>query len=100
MKNFIEKIENSFAAVAFAEVGEFETAREMLNDDPSITGNVKKLKNDVDVTIDNLTAMAIAFAEDGESEIAREILQEIETKLKTAKDDLKGRLVNFYEKYA
>jgi len=100
MKKFIQKIENSFAAVAFAEEGEFQTAREMLNDDPSITGNVKKLKNDVDVTIDNLTAMAIAFAEDGESEIAREILQEIETKLKTAKDDLKGRLVNFYEKYA
>lgn len=100
MKKFIQKIENSFAAVAFAEEGEFETAREILNDDTSFTGTVKKLKNDVDITIDNLTAMAIAFAEDGESEIAREILQEIETKLKTAKDDLKGRLVNFYEKYA
>ena len=100
MKKFIQKIENSFAAVAFAEEGEFETAREILNDDVSITGNVKKLKNDVDVTVDNLTAMAIAFAEEGESEIAREILQEIETRLNTAKDDLKGRLVNFYEKYA
>jgi hypothetical protein len=100
MKKFIQKIENSFSAVAFAEAGEFETAREMLNDNPIITGNVKKLKNDVDVTIDNLTSMAIAFAEDGESEIAREILQEIESRLKTAKDDLKGRLVNFYEKYA
>ena len=100
MKKFLQKIENSFAAVAFAEEGEFETAREMLNDDPPITGNVKKLKNDVDVTIDNLTAMAITFAEDGETEIAREILREIETRLKTAKDDLKGRLINFYEKYA
>lgn len=100
MKKLLQKIENSFAAVAFAEEGEFETAREMLNNDPPITGNVKKLKNDVDVTVDNLTAMAIAFAEDGESDIAREILQEVEERLKTAQGDLKGRLVDFYERYA
>jgi len=100
MKKLIQKIENSFAAVAFAEEGEFETAREILNDNLPITGNVRKLKNDVDVTIDNLTSMAIAFAEDGESDIAREILREIETRLKATKNDLKDELVNFYEKYA
>jgi cellobiose-specific phosphotransferase system component IIA len=100
MKKFIQKMENTFAAVAFAEEGEFETAQEILNEDQSIAGKVTMLKHDVDLTIDNLTAMAIAFAEDGEFETAREILQEVETKLKTAKDDLKGKLINFYEKYA
>ena len=100
MKKFIQKIENAFAAVAFAEEGEFGTAREIMHEDQWIAGKVKTLKNDVDVTIDNLTAMAIAFAEDGEVEKAREILHEVEDRLKKAKDDLSSNLVSFYEKYA
>ena len=33
MKKFIKKIENIYAAVAFAEAGEHETAREILRED-------------------------------------------------------------------
>ena len=33
MKKFMKKIENIFAAVAFAEAGEHETAREILRED-------------------------------------------------------------------
>lgn len=33
MRKFLRKIENIYAAVAFAEAGEFETAREMLRDE-------------------------------------------------------------------
>ena len=32
MKKFMEKMEDAFAAVAFAEAGEHETAREMLRE--------------------------------------------------------------------
>ncbi len=38
MKRLLKKLEDSFVAVAFAEAGEFETAREMFRDvecDPS-----------------------------------------------------------------
>lgn len=33
MKNFIKKLENIYAAVAFAEAGEFDTARDMLKEE-------------------------------------------------------------------
>jgi hypothetical protein len=33
MKKFMKKIENIYAAVAFAEAGEHETAREILRED-------------------------------------------------------------------
>jgi len=33
MKAFIEKLEKAFAAIAFAEVGEFETARNIMSGD-------------------------------------------------------------------
>ncbi len=33
MKNLLKKLEDSFAAVAFAEAGEFDTAREILGHD-------------------------------------------------------------------
>jgi hypothetical protein len=33
MKRFIRKLENLFAAAAFAEAGEFETARDIMRED-------------------------------------------------------------------
>ena len=33
MKKFMEKLENVYAAAAFAEAGEFDTAREMMKDE-------------------------------------------------------------------
>jgi len=36
MKNFIRKLENIYAAVAFAEAGEFDTAREIMREEERI----------------------------------------------------------------
>jgi len=44
MKIF-KKIEDAFAAVAFAEAGEHETAREMLKDDGHGKGSTKRVEN-------------------------------------------------------
>jgi cellobiose-specific phosphotransferase system component IIA len=100
MKKIMQALENSFAAVAFAEAGEFETAREFLKEEHSIAGKVKVLKDEFELTIDNLTAMAITYAEAGEFEKAQEIMQEVETRLKKAKDDLSNNLINLHQKYA
>ncbi len=39
MKKLLKKLENTMTAIAFAEAGEFETAREIMNED-------KKRKSD------------------------------------------------------
>ena len=36
MKTFLKKLENIFAAVAFAEAGEFDTAKEMIKEEKQI----------------------------------------------------------------
>jgi hypothetical protein len=36
MKNFLKKLENIYTAVAFAEAGEFDTAREMMKEEKQI----------------------------------------------------------------
>ncbi len=88
MKRFFKKLEDTMAAVAFAEEGEFDTAKEILKEEEALTTNVKMLKGKVDVTFDNLISMAITFAEAGEVEKARALLKEAENSLEKVKKDL------------
>ena len=85
MRGFLKKFENTFAAAAFAEGGEFEIAREILTENKSLNKKMKSLKNVIEITIDDLTSMAIAFAEAGESEMAVTLLKEAENKLEEVK---------------
>ena len=95
MKGLIKKIEDAMAAVAFAEAGEFETARNIMKEQPPLSESIVSLKRKFNLSIDDLTAMAITYAEAGEHEKALEILKEAEEKLKTVnRDILQGFLVN------
>ena len=85
MKRLLKRFEDIMAAVAFAEEGEFETAREILREEILLSKKIKKLQNEVALTIDELTSMAIAFAETGENEKALEILKEAEDRLEEIK---------------
>lgn len=42
MKKLMKKLENIYAAAAFAETGEFETAREMLRERKSEDSQIRK----------------------------------------------------------
>jgi thioredoxin-like negative regulator of GroEL len=68
MKKFLRKLENMYAAAAFGEAGEFDTAREILGEKRSEkrtrAGKFEKLM------------MAVTFAEAGEHDTAREIMRE------------------------
>jgi cellobiose-specific phosphotransferase system component IIA len=88
MKRFLKKLEGTFAAVAFAEAGEFETAKEILKEDEALTTKVKTLKDKVEVTVDNLISMAITIAEAGEVEKAKSLLKEAENSLDEVEKDL------------
>lgn len=89
MKGFLKKFEDTFAAAAFAEAGEFETAREILTENKSLNKKMKSLKHGIEITIDDLTSMAITFAEAGEHEKALEILREAEHRLDEIKKNFR-----------
>ena len=82
MESLTEKFERIFSAVTFAEAGEFETAREILNESPSSSlGDVLSS----DTTIDDLISTAITFAEAGEHDKALETMKEVNDKLSEIK---------------
>lgn len=92
MKRFMKKLEDSMAAVAFAEAGEFDTAREILEEGSLVTDKIQRLRNGAVITIDDLTSMAITFAEAGEHEKALEILKEAEHMLEELKENYREKI--------
>lgn len=85
MKEISKMFENTMAAVAFAEAGETETARQLMNERDGLPGTIAKLREKVYLTVDDLTSIAITFAEAGEHEKATEILREVEERLEKIK---------------
>lgn len=86
MKRLLKRFEDTMAAVAFAEEGEFETAREiLLYEEKPLPEEIEELKHKVDLTVSDLTSMAITFAEAGEFKIAVEILKETEENVERVK---------------
>lgn len=81
----LKRLENIYAAAAFAEAGEFDAAREMMQEGLPLVVKLHALKQRVGMTVDELTSMAIALAEAGESDDAIEIMQEIEKRLEDVK---------------
>ncbi len=61
-----------FAAVTFAEAGEFDTARQILDETPDLMDEVLR---DSEPTPAELSWAAVAFAEAGEFDTAREMLE-------------------------
>ena len=82
MESITEKFERIFSAVAFAEAGEFETARGILNESPA-TSLVDILSGDT--TFDDLISTAITFAEAGEHEKALEMMKDVNNRLSEIK---------------
>ena len=82
MESLTDKFERIFSAVAFAEAGEFETARGILNESPASSG-ADILSSDT--TFDDLISTAITFAEAGEHDKALEAMKEVNDKLSDAK---------------
>jgi cellobiose-specific phosphotransferase system component IIA len=82
MESFTEKFERIFSAVTFAEAGEFETARGILNESPA-SSFADLLSSDT--TIDDLISTAITFAEAGEHEKALETMKEVNDMLSEIK---------------
>ncbi|MBI4842945.1 MAG: hypothetical protein HY809_01280 [Nitrospirae bacterium] len=97
MKSLAKKLENIFSAVAFAESGEFETAVRMIGEEPALIRRVQSIKNEVDLSITNLTMMALSFAEDGEYEKALEIMKEVEIRLEALKEELRNEVISLSE---
>ncbi|NOZ67690.1 MAG: hypothetical protein GXP46_00240 [Deferribacteres bacterium] len=93
MKGISKRFEDAMAAAAFAEAGEFESAREIMLEDVSLAEQIKSLKREVDTTVDDLTSMAITFAEAGEQDKALEILKEAEKRLDEIKENFKKDLL-------
>ncbi len=85
MKGFFKKFEDTMAAIAFAEAGEFETAKEILKEKQSSDNQIQHLRCGAVRTINNLTSMAMLFEKAGKHEIAVEILQEAENMLREIK---------------
>lgn len=85
MKGLSRIFENTMTAVAFAEAGEAETARQILNEDFALGSAIAELREKVHLTVDDLISMAITFAEAGEHEKAAEILEEADERLRTIK---------------
>lgn len=93
----LKRLEDVFAAVAFAEEGEFETAREFLSGENMLIKKIREIRHKVDLTVADLTSMAIAFAEAGEHEKAVELLKEAENIIEEFRRNyqkaLKGRVL-------
>jgi len=68
MKKMMKKMENTFAAAAFAEAGEHETAKQLLEE---VRPERRERLNWFERVM-----MAVTFAEAGEHETAREIMRE------------------------
>jgi hypothetical protein len=68
MKNLIKKLENIYSAVAYAEAGEFETAKQIMNEirPEKRIGKISRLER---------VMMAITFAEANEHDTAIEIMR-------------------------
>lgn len=81
MKGLIKRLEDIFSAVAFAEEGEFETARRIIGVEKPLFKKIKDLQHKVDLTVDDLISIAVTYAETGEHEKAVEILMEVEDRL-------------------
>lgn len=82
MESITAKFERIFSAVAFAEAGEFETARGILNESPgSSLGDFLSSET----TIDDLISTAITFAEAGEHDKALEAMKEVNSKISEIK---------------
>lgn len=81
MESITAKFERIFSAVAFAEAGEFDTARGILNEAPvSLSDHLSS-----ETTIDDLISTAITFAEAGEHDKALEVMKEVNSKLSEIK---------------
>lgn len=93
LKRILKKWEDLMAASAFAEAGEFETARGILHEEKSIFSKIKVFKEKVDLTVDDLVTMAITFAEAGEFKTAVEIMQEAENRLEEVKRSCQGMIL-------
>jgi|Deesub1362A_J573_1020465.scaffolds.fasta_scaffold00670_15 thioredoxin-like negative regulator of GroEL len=98
LKRFFRRWEDSMSAVAFAEAGEFDTAVEMVKEEKALFKKIWQLKQDLSLTIEDLTSMAITFAEAGEFEKAEMIMKEIGEKLAEIKwskqRELKGLVLS------
>lgn len=87
MKRFIKDFEDSMAAAAFAEAGEFKTARNILNEMGEAREEMKAVQVK-DERIESLmkkhdrTEEAIVFAQAGEHEYARELMKKTEEERK------------------
>ncbi len=87
MKRFIKDFEDSMAAAAFAEAGDFKTARNILNEMGESKEEMKSVKVK-DERMDSLmkkhdrTEEAIVFAQAGEHEYARELMKKTEEERK------------------
>jgi len=87
-KKAMGKLENAMEAASFAEEGDFETAHGVLRDELSRSEQLKKLKYDVDVILDEIdshNSKAIALSEAGENEKAKELIVEIYASLEKVK---------------
>lgn len=88
MKGFLRKFEDAMTAVAFAEAGEFETAREIMNEAPALKEEIVSLQREASLTIDDLINMAITFAEAGEHEKAKEFIKEAKSRIGEIKENI------------
>ncbi len=75
---FAKKLEDMFAAAAFAEEGEFDTAREILGAGVTVLERAADISRKVTLTVEELHAMVATFAEAGDFETAERILRELQ----------------------
>ena len=68
MKSLIKKLENIYSAAAYAEAGEFDTAKQIMNE-------VRTEKRVRKVSRLERVMMAVTFAEAGEHDTAIEIMR-------------------------
>jgi len=88
MSSLSKKIEDLMSAISFAEAGDIKTAGEILHGENSLCERLKKLRQKVDLTlddIDNLTSKATTFSEAREVGKAEKIMEEVNTKLEGVK---------------
>lgn len=85
MKKLINKIEKTFAAVAFAEAGEFNGAVEFMD---SKYGVARKARKKTELTRFDRVFGAAAFAEQGCHDMALDYLKEKRSGQRRKKEDL------------
>lgn len=83
MKKFFKRLKNSMEAAAFAEAGEFETARSMAatskKEDKKIVDLRKTMAGSMSERLETIEE-AIAFAEAGEIDTARRIMKQLKSR--------------------